>query len=181
MSTPQQRIPPVVCARQVIICRTFMVRIRIFLSLVLLVTAFDQASGADRIMPPPEGKLYQGLYFDEPAIGRDPTEHDVTVNDVGRWEGKIGTKTAWVYFSNNWSESRQFPSEVCGWIRALGKVPYIRLMLRSDLEQNRAEKIFNLANILAGKFDDDLKAWAKDAKAFGSPILVEWGTEPNGK
>ena len=31
-----------------------------------------------------------------------------------------------------------------------------------------------------GKFDDDLRAWAREAKAFGSPILIEWGTEPNG-
>src|SRR5205085_3605545 len=61
------------------------------------------------------------------------------------------------------------------------KVPYIRLMLRSDLEQKRAEKTFSLANILAGRFDDDLKTWANDARAFSSPILVEWGTEPNGK
>ena len=54
-------------------------------------------------------------------------------------------------------------------------------MLRSDAEQDRAEKTFTLANILAGKFDNDLKAWARDARQFASPILVEWGTEPNGK
>ncbi|PYJ84625.1 MAG: hypothetical protein DME70_10940, partial [Verrucomicrobia bacterium] len=84
-------------------------------------------------------------------------------------------------FSNNWFESRKFPRETCDWIRSLGKVPYVRLMLRSDSEQDRAEKTFTLANILAGKFDDDLKAWARDAKQFGSPVLVEWGTEPNGK
>mgnify|MGYP001792457152 FL=1 len=54
-------------------------------------------------------------------------------------------------------------------------------MLRSDLEQDQAEKIFSLDNIIAGKFDEDLKLWARDARAFGSPILIEWGTEPNGE
>jgi len=27
----------------------------------------------------------------------------------------------------------------------------------------------------AGEFDVDLRVWARDAKAFGSPILIEWG------
>lgn len=137
--------------------------------------------GEQRIDLPPSGKLYQGLYFDEPLAASDPTEHDVTAADVARWEKAMGTKPTWIYFSNNWFESRRFPSETCEWIRALGKVPYIRLMLRSDLDQNRAEKVFTLTNILAGKFDDDLKMWARDASVFGSPILIEWGTEPNGK
>jgi hypothetical protein len=133
-----------------------------------------------RIAVPPAGKLYQGLYFDEPATGRDPTEHDVTAGNVGCFEQTLGTKTVWVFFSDNWSESRKFPTATCDWIRGLGKIPYVRLMLRSDVEQNHAEKTFSLASILAGKFDDDLKAWAREAKAFGSPILIEWGTEPNG-
>jgi hypothetical protein len=130
---------------------------------------------------PPPGKFYQGLYFDQPANGRDPTEHDVTAADVSRFEETLATKTAWVFFSNNWFESRLFPQTTCAWIRELGKFPYVRLMLRSDAEQERTEKVFTLANILAGKFDQDLKSWARDAKQFGTPILIEWGTEPNGK
>lgn len=149
-------------------------------AIVLAVFAASSARGTELVVSPPPGKLYQGLYFDEPTPERDPTEHDVTAADVIRFEQTLGAKTAWVFFSNNWSESRKFPATTCDWIRGLGKVPYIRLMLRSNLEQNRAEKIFSLANILAGKFDDDLKAWARDAKSFGTPILIEWGTEPNG-
>jgi beta-mannanase len=53
-------------------------------------------------------------------------------------------------------------------------------MLRSDVDQRHAEKRFTLQKIIAGEFDVDLRAWARDAKAFGSPILVEWGTEPHG-
>ncbi len=151
------------------------------LILVSVAISIASAGAAPRVLPPPAGKLYQGLYFDEPAPGRDPTEHDVTAVDVIRFEQTLGAKTVWIFFSNNWFESRKFPASTCEWIHGLGKIPYIRLMLRSDLEQNHAEKTFSLANILAGKFDDDLKAWAREAKIFGSPILVEWGTEPNGK
>ena len=155
---------------------------RIVLSLVATVlgAVFD-SQGAERIAAPPAGKLYQGLYFDEPAPGQDPTEHDVTASAVTRFERTLETKTSWVFFSNNWFESRKFPRETCEWIHGLGKVPYIRLMLRSDAEQDRPEKTFTLARIIAGAFDDDLKAWARDATEFGSPILIEWGMEPNGK
>jgi hypothetical protein len=134
-----------------------------------------------RVLPPPSGKLYHGLYWG--GIGtdtHDPTEHDVTPQDVAPYETAVGAKTAWVYFSDNWFESRKFPAETCSWIRDLRKIPYLRLMLRSDVDQKHAEKKFSLDKIIAGEFDADLRAWARDAKAFGSPILIEWGTEPNG-
>ena len=97
-----------------------------------------------------------------------------------RYEQAMGTKTTWVYFSNNWFESRKFPEQTCGWIRSLGKIPYLRLMLRSDVDQKHAEKTFTLAKITGGEFDADLRAWAQEARRFGSPLLIEWGTEPNG-
>ena len=135
-----------------------------------------------RISPPPDGKLYHGFYWG--GVGtdtHDPTEHDVTAADVVRYEQAVGAKTVWVYFSDNWFESRKFPAETCGWIRDIGEIPYVRLMLRSDVDQLHGEKKFSLQKIIAGEFDADLRAWARDAKAFGSPILIEWGTEPNGQ
>ena len=134
-----------------------------------------------RIAPPPPGKLYHGFYWG--GVGtdtHDPTEHDVTPADVTRYEQAIGKQTAWIFFSNNWFESRKFPAEMCSWVRDLGKVPYVRLMLRSDVDQQHSEKKFTLRKIIAGEFDVDLRAWAREAKNFGSPILIEWGTEPNG-
>jgi hypothetical protein len=146
-----------------------------------LAFAIPSAASSAPLAAPPNEKFYQGFYYDEALPGsHDVTEHDVTRGAVERFEQALETKAAWVYFSANWMESRAFPAATCRWIRELGKVPYIRLMLRSDLEQNHSEKLFNLANILAGTFDDDLKRWARDAKSWGAPILIEWGTEPNG-
>src|ERR1051325_8301382 len=132
--------------------------------------------GVAKVAVPPAGSFYHGFYYDGPATN----EHDVTPADVARYAVVIGQKTAWVFFSNNWFESKKFPEEMCEWIRAMGKIPYIRLMLRSDLDQGHPEKKFTLENIIAGKFDADLRAWASAAKRFGSTILIEWGTEPNG-
>ena len=146
----------------------------------LLCMAHAQAEAA-RIAPPPLGKLYHGLYWG--GVGtdeHDPTEHDVTPEDVARCEQAVDKQTVWIYFSNNWFESRRFPSALCAWIRDLKKVPFVRLMLRSDVDQKHAENFFTLQKIIAGEFDVDLRAWAHEAKSFGSPILIEWGTEPNG-
>jgi hypothetical protein len=54
-------------------------------------------------------------------------------------------------------------------------------MLRSDLDQRHPENLFSLKNISANHFDNDLKRWAEGARAFGRPLLIEWGTEPNGE
>jgi len=150
--------------------------------LLLMTCAATLNAQAVRVAAPPEGKLYHGLYWG--GVGtdeHDPTEHDVTSNDVARYEQAVGKQTAWVYFANNWFESPKFPAAMCSWIRDLQKIPYIRLMLRSDVDQEHRETKFTLQKIIAGEFDDDLRAWARDAKEFGSPILVEWGTEPNGE
>jgi hypothetical protein len=97
----------------------------------------------------------------------DPTEHDVTPEDVARYEQAVSKQTAWAYFSNNWFESRKFPAPMCSWIRDLKKIPYVRLMLRSDVDQKHAEKFFTLQKIVAGGFDADLRAWHARPKSFG--------------
>jgi hypothetical protein len=139
------------------------------------------AAAREPVAPPPPGKLYQGFFFSAVSPGSDDAnEHNVTAVDVGQFEQAIGKRTSWIYFSDNWFESRAFPAATCSWIRSLGKVPYVRLMLRSDLDQQHAEKVFSLANICAGRFDNDLTRWAEGARSSGGPILIEWGTEPNG-
>jgi len=92
---------------------------------------------------PPAEKLYHGLLWG--GVGtdeHDPTEHDVTPNDVTGYEQAVGKQTAWIYFANNWFESRKFPAAMCNWIRDLQKIPYIRLMLRSMSDQKTLGEIF---------------------------------------
>jgi hypothetical protein len=148
---------------------------------LLLFSSAQVRSANPPIAPPPIGKLYHGFYWG--GIGtdtHDPSEHDVAPQDVARYEAAIGAKTTWIFFSDNWFESRSFPVQICSWVRDLGKIPYIRLMLRSDVDQKHIEKRFSLEKIIAGEFDADLSAWAQAARNFASPILIEWGTEPNG-
>ncbi|MCH9699007.1 MAG: beta-mannanase, partial [Gammaproteobacteria bacterium] len=61
-----------------------------------------------------------------------------------------------------------------------GRLPFIRMMPRSDVEENRADLIYTLQAIIDGKFDIQLIQWALEAKLISSPLLVEFGTEMNG-
>ncbi|MEW5957969.1 MAG: glycosyl hydrolase [Chloroflexota bacterium] len=71
--------------------------------------------------------------------------------------------------------------ETVTWIRDSGRIPYIRLMMRSDAVQGDAEPTFTLDRIINGDFDTELYAWASDARDFGSPLIAEFGTEVNGE
>ncbi|MGZ9055550.1 glycoside hydrolase family 26 protein [Methylomagnum sp.] len=67
------------------------------------------------------------------------------------------------------------------WVRDRGSVPFIRIMLRDSPLPNRANRRFTLSKILRGQFDTDFLNWARAARDFNSPLLVEVGTEMNGR
>ena len=135
--------------------------------------AASSGSAADRLAPPLPGNLYHGVY----PGGQTGEEDDITLADVASYEETVGMKVAWVYFSNNWYSSQRFPRQTAQWIRDSGALPFIRLMLRGE---NNTSGPYTLASIVAGDHDAALQQWAREARAFGTPLLVEYGTEVNG-
>jgi len=127
-----------------------------------------------RLAPPPPGKLYHGVY----PGGRSGEEDDITPADMTSYEDTVGKRVAWVYFSNNWYNNPQFPRETAEWIRASGALPFIRLMLRGE---DNTQGHYTVERIISGQCDALLQAWALEAKAFGTPLAVEYGTECNGE
>jgi len=126
---------------------------------------------------PPPGHFYHGVY----PGGITGEEDDITLNDLRAYEQAAGKTATWVYFSHNWYHERKFPTQTAEWIRDAGSIPYVRLMMRSDAVQNHAEPEFTLDRIVNGGFDADLRAWARAARDFGSPLMAEFGTEVNGE
>lgn len=126
---------------------------------------------------PPAGKMYHGVY----PGSLDGKEEEITLDEIQQYEALAGGRVAWVYFSNNWYHNRRFPVETATMVREHGAVPYIRLMLRSSPEVNIPDPVFSPAHIVAGDFDADFTAWAKEAQRFSAPLLVEYGTECNGE
>ena len=135
-------------------------------------------SGAANLIPlPPVGSYYHGVF----PGGKTSSEDDITIRDLRSYEEHAGKSAAWVYFSHNWYQGRKFPFSTADWIRQTGSVPYIRLMLRSDTEQDHADPLYTLENILKGEFDNSLHDWAVAAREYGSPLIVEYGVEVNGE
>jgi hypothetical protein len=126
---------------------------------------------------PPAGQLYHGVF----PGGVTGEEDDLTPEELRAYEQAAGKPAAWVYFSHNWYRDRRFPLETAQWIREAGSVPFIRLMLRNPPDQEDEAPLFSLQAILDGEFDEDLRAWAAAARDFGTPLIVEFGTEVNGE
>jgi hypothetical protein len=131
---------------------------------------------APRLQSPATGSLYHGVF---PA-GTDQPDSDISPANLAGYEQTVGRRVAWVYLDNDWFRSRAFPAVTTGWIHAHGAVPFIRLMLRSQRRPLVTDPVFTLDRINAGAFDADLSAWADAAKAYGDPLIVEYGTEING-
>lgn len=130
-----------------------------------------------KVVAPEAGQLYHGVF---PAAQSPQPDSDVSPEALDGYEQAAGRSVAYVYFDDEWLTSRAFPAQTAGWIRAHGSVPFIRLMLRTKKGQLVVDPVFTLDRINAGEFDSDLAAWADQARAFGTPLLVEYGTEVNG-
>lgn len=125
----------------------------------------------------PDHVIYHGVF----PGGSTGEEDDITPAGLQSYELAAGKKAALVYFSNNWYTDRRFPIKTATWIRQAGAVPFIRLMLVDSWKKPRTNHGFSLEKIASGELDRDFQAWARAARDFGSPLLVEYGTEVNGR
>jgi len=109
--------------------------------------------------------------------GEEDCVSEKIIND---YETLIEKEVAWAYFSNNWNDAIEFPYDEVQAILNTGKIPFIRMMARSEFEEGRIDPIWNLNDIISGKHDEALTTWFEEAKEIDENILVEFGTEMNG-
>lgn len=130
------------------------------------------ASPPLRLAAPPEG-AYTGAYID---FGEH--EDEVTLERIESFAELTGKHQAVVAFTNAW-ERGHFPTTQARIIANSGAVP---LILWNPLEKKVGQQVikYDLGDIAAGRWDDYLDAWARDARAYGKPLLVAWGLEMNG-
>jgi hypothetical protein len=150
----------------------------LFLSLLITLSCLPAHGEQPRNLKvlPPERGAYHGAYAD---FG--PAETAVTKEAIEAYIHSAGKKIAWAYFSNHWLDGEiVFPKESVEICKSLGVVPYIRFSPWSEMIQSRGDPITKMENILAGKFDDQLRAWARAARDFDFPLMMEFGPEVNG-
>jgi hypothetical protein len=127
-----------------------------------------------KLVVPVNGKIYFGAFPD--LCG---WEDCVAPERIAAFDQIAGKKTGFTYFSQNWGNGIIFPEKEISIIRALGKVPFVRLMPRL-LDDDLKDQTFSLQKIIDGDFDADLRTWARAARADGEPLLVDFAVEPNG-
>ncbi len=108
------------------------------------------------------------------------TEDVVTSDRILNFENLVNKKLVWAYFSNNWYNHIQFPATAVQTIHSAGKIPFIRMMPRTDFDVGGPDPNYTMQKIIDGTFDTALTQWAIDAAKTNIPLLVEFGTEVNG-
>jgi beta-mannanase len=104
----------------------------------------------------------------------------VSQKAINEFENNSGKKLALVVFSNDWYNGISFPGSKANIIKQNNATPIIRIAPWKSNGQNLSNAgPYTMSNILNGQHDDALIEWAKAAKSFGSPILVDFGYEPN--
>ncbi len=131
-----------------------------------------------KLQVPSANKIYHSAYPDF-----DDTEDQVAADSITHFENLAGKPVTWVYFSNNWLSTQggiHFPQQEVEIIRQAGKVPFIRMMARSQFQEGIADPVYTLDKFISGYYDQDIRNWARQAKATKIPLLAEFGTEMNG-
>lgn len=105
---------------------------------------------------------------------------NVSQKAIDEFENNSGKKLALIVFSNDWYHGISFPNPEANIIKQNNAVPIIRIApwIRDGQNLSNAGP-YAMSNISDGQHDTALKQWAKAAKTFGSPMLVDFGYEPN--
>ncbi|MDQ6724472.1 MAG: hypothetical protein M3Z01_09470 [Thermoproteota archaeon] len=114
------------------------------------------------------------------AMVDESGNEQVSQNAIYNFENNSGKKLALVVFSNDWYDGISFPIAMANIIKQNNAVPIIRMVPWVSNGQNLSNAgPYTVSNISNGQHDTALKQWAKTARIFRSPILVDFGYEPN--
>lgn len=129
---------------------------------------------ANKLLAPISG-IYHAAY---PDFGG--TEDMVSSQRINDFEALVGKDIVWAYFSNNWYDSIQFPATTVTAIHEAGKIPFIRIMPRTNFDEGGPDPNYTMQRIIDGDFDAAIVQWAIEASNTEIPLLAEFGTEVNG-
>lgn len=140
------------------------------------VTASQVENG--KIMPP-----IQGTYFNFfPGIDLNQETLTFGQQTIQDFETTAGQSVAWVTCGSVWENGIEFPTQAVDLLAENGKTPFMYLEPWSETTSfiNEADPVYNMAAILNGTFDEELKALALAAKTSAVPMVMVFGGEVNG-
>lgn len=104
------------------------------------------------------------------------------MNKLGAWEGAAGKQVSIVHYWQFWKRNgvmQKFVPSIANNVRNHGAIPMITwppMNMGGPVEQAD----FQLADIIGGAYDDYIRQWATDVKAWGSPLFLRMAHEMNG-
>jgi hypothetical protein len=125
-----------------------------------------------KVLPPETGVYHTAFSQIQSSPGV------ISANEVPYFENLAGRKIAWLNFQNDWFKGIKFPAESVKNIWNAGAIPSIRLLPWSTYD--KTDQTYSLRKIVDGKFDKELRQWAKDLKKTEIPVLIGFAGEPNG-
>lgn len=141
-------------------------------------------------MTPPAAIDYSTLKITEPpSAGFYFGAYEWTAGDIASVEAAAGIRTShYSATSGNWSSGAmsyvsghpRFSASVANTVWAQGRVCVAQtynLYAGTDTEHPAG---FTVDKLLAGQYDSNLATLASDLRAFGKPVWIQCGREPNG-
>jgi beta-mannanase len=108
----------------------------------------------------------------------------VTADQIKRFIKNSGRGLATVYLTDKWAQNPdiKFPLSKAMICNSFAATPFIRIQNSEDPDGSPGSAgKYKWKNIIDGRFDKQLKQYAIDIKNFKETVLIEMGTEINGK
>ncbi len=145
--------------------------------LLALVVAPVAAQGAPIKLLPPEQGAYHGVFADLPEYLRTGEAAQGTI----RFEQLVQKGVAFSIIGDNWDQGIAFPRRAVQEVTDAGRIPVVHIKPWSVKRRyNGADPLYSLERILAGRYDLDIRNYAKAVKTFGKPVVLDFAPEANG-
>jgi hypothetical protein len=126
---------------------------------------------------PSETGVYHGAFADLPEVLRAGD----AASAVTTFEQLVDKPLAFTIIGDNWVDGIVFPRRALQEITNHGKIPVVHVKPWSVKQRESGpDRLYDLARIIDGAFDVELQEYAKAAKAFRHPIVLDFAPEANG-
>ena len=145
----------------------------VLVPVALLLLAGSAGAG---IATPPPGKLYHGVY----PGGVTGEEDDITPADLTSYESTVGQDRGLGLLLEQLVPEPRLPARDRDLDPRRRQRPVHPADAAGQRQADAEQALHPGARSCSGDFDADFRAWGDAARDFGTPLLVEFGTEMNG-
>ncbi len=147
-------------------------------SAVAALLATSVASGAELKVLPPSAGAYHGVFANIPEF---PVAGDVKRLTTS-FETLVGKEVALTIVGDEWINGIKFPTALVNDAKAEGKVPVVHIRPWSVKTKFLGEDArYSLQRIIDGRFDNELRVYARAVKDHLGPVMISFAPEANGE